>query len=113
MLGQVNETIQYGQYIRPVCLSKTPVDNVNQHSGKLTTLTGWDMMMSLALDINLQASSRSNMLIQTELNVYPGGHCNYTYDNSDNTFTDGSLPKLMQSSIICAERTVRANKIKY
>jgi V8-like Glu-specific endopeptidase len=36
----VNQTIKYGPKIRPVCLLRNAVDNSDQHSSKLTTLTG-------------------------------------------------------------------------
>jgi V8-like Glu-specific endopeptidase len=36
----VNETIKYGPKIKPVCLLRNPVDNSDQHSSKMTTLTG-------------------------------------------------------------------------
>jgi trypsin len=68
----VNETIQNGPNINPVCMSKTPVDNVNQLAGKLTTLTGWGGTSQKHLETSFG-------LMQVQLYVYQTGYCNYVY----------------------------------
>jgi V8-like Glu-specific endopeptidase len=73
----VNETIQNGLIrpiqngpnINPVCMSKTPVDNVNQHADKLTTLTGWGGTSQKHLETSFG-------LMQFQLYVYQTGYCN-------------------------------------
>lgn len=96
-LIEMDQKVDYNGGIHPICLPEKPVLNVDSRQNDLATLTGWGSQFRAD-------QSQSTKLRVSKLSIFSHNFCNESYDVGGfvGNSIKNSMPRLFQSSLLCA-----------